>query len=427
MKVEFEGYINEEVGEELRSRYYKYVATKIFDKDTILNFKGMDDGNYLLDLCTALDKKPISTIGDIFTAVVRETYRAKVTFSTEERIDEDEYFVAIEINISDFSVVTKVNDIRLYMYDDGIEVSEHFQISIQESSIDNFKCDVRVQGRIKADANTTHYGVVDSLDLFAELDVMGIKKNSSPIWVENIVAGTIFAEIGNSRMAFMSYFSALDEFINLAYEELEKVYDVLKPSWIANFGNQEFDAIKDEFIFENNERVYEKYSYADKFFEFILDRLDRVGIDIKADETRIDELELSYGEFIDEECRKEQCSFLTRELENKVNSLLDLSELKDYIDKKISDYGKIDRRLKEKLKDILKNLGITGDNIDYNQFYILKSNFGKYELFRNDIAHGREFNGEAIEGFLFFVLCIIFTITFSDDFANKGWDNHMFN
>lgn len=428
MNINFKNHIKDEVEEKLISLYYNYIKTKVLDKEKILDYNGKGEGNYLCNLSTAFDKKGISIVGGIFDLVVKETYKTEINFNVEEQINEDEYFVSFNVMMDNYSMITNVRNVKLYLYDnEGRDVSELFDVILKESNVDYFKCKVQFQGRVKADVNSTYYGVIDSLELFAEFEVMGIKNDKNPIWIENIVSGTIFAEMGNNRMAFMSYFSALEDFINLAYDELGDLFNVSKDDWIRYFKIQEFEYIKNKLIEENNDKVSEKYEYADKFYGFIFKEMKKLGIDIQCVPEDLENLGYNYEDFIQNELSLEQEKYDNSMLDNTVKDRVDVTEAIKYIQKECEKYSRKDRRLKEKLKDVLKNIGITGDNKDFVKFYCLKVDFSHYEDLRNDIAHGRDFKNEKLEGFLFFVVCIIFTIVFADDFADKAWEYHIFN
>ena len=99
-------------------------------------------------------------------------------------------------------------------------------------------------------------------------------------------------------------------------------------------------------------------------------------------------------------------------------------DAKSYLKDKIKRYCRDTRRLDEKLKDIMKEVGIKGDNSGFSKLLNMwKSEFKSIEKYRNRIAHGELCNEYDVDfaACLYFILTIILSILHVRDFEKDEW------
>ncbi|NMM62217.1 hypothetical protein HBE96_05860 [Clostridium sp. P21] len=100
-------------------------------------------------------------------------------------------------------------------------------------------------------------------------------------------------------------------------------------------------------------------------------------------------------------------------------------EAKIYLQDKIKNCSRDNRRLVEKLKDIMSEVNIKGNNPSFQQLCnIYKIEFKKIETYRNKVAHGEPCDEEPNFGeSLYYILTIILSILNVFDFEKDQWQN----
>lgn len=101
-------------------------------------------------------------------------------------------------------------------------------------------------------------------------------------------------------------------------------------------------------------------------------------------------------------------------------------EAKIYLQNKIKKFGKDTRRLIDKLKDIMSEVGIKGDNPKFKKLCnMYKVNFEDIEKYRNMVAHGELQNHNELDfaESLYYVLTVILSILHVYDFEEDEWQN----
>ncbi|MGI2295954.1 hypothetical protein [Paenibacillus sp. GXUN7292] len=100
----------------------------------------------------------------------------------------------------------------------------------------------------------------------------------------------------------------------------------------------------------------------------------------------------------------------------------DRIDVSSFLKLKIKKFGKDNRRIIEKLRDALKEVGINGKTDEFKQMYALITEVEKIEGIRNDIGHGEKVVGTIDVGHvLYTVLTIIFSIIHYQDFEKNDW------
>lgn len=104
------------------------------------------------------------------------------------------------------------------------------------------------------------------------------------------------------------------------------------------------------------------------------------------------------------------------------NTLEDQVDISAFLKTKIKKFGKDNRRIMEKLRDALKEVGIHGKNDDFKQMYSLIKEAEKIEEIRNKIGHGEKVIDSIHVGHvLYIVLTIIFSTIHHTDFEKNDW------
>lgn len=99
-------------------------------------------------------------------------------------------------------------------------------------------------------------------------------------------------------------------------------------------------------------------------------------------------------------------------------------EAKNYLQDKIKKYCRDTRRLEEKLKDVMSEVGIKGDNPKFQKLCnMYKTKFKEIERYRNKIAHGELCNHNELDfaECLYFILTVILSILHVYDFEKDEW------
>lgn len=92
---------------------------------------------------------------------------------------------------------------------------------------------------------------------------------------------------------------------------------------------------------------------------------------------------------------------------------------------KIKSYAKDTKRLDEKLKDIMREVNIKGDNPEFASLCnINKINFSNIERIRNKVAHGEIYSVEEVNfgECLYYILTVILSILYVHDFEADYWN-----
>lgn len=95
---------------------------------------------------------------------------------------------------------------------------------------------------------------------------------------------------------------------------------------------------------------------------------------------------------------------------------------------KIKSYAKDTKRLDEKLKDIMREVNIKGDNPKFTSLCnINKINFSNIEKIRNKVAHGEIYSVEEVDfgECLYYILTVILSILYVHDFEADHWNEIM--
>ena len=113
---------------------------------------------------------------------------------------------------------------------------------------------------------------------------------------------------------------------------------------------------------------------------------------------------------------------------NESYSINAIAEVENFIKGKIKKYSTDNRRLEEKLIDILKEIGIKGDSIEFKNLFSLKKELKIIESKRNSIGHGEKFKfkekskyDESIGRVLYVILTIIFSVVMYKDLDKNMW------
>ncbi len=92
---------------------------------------------------------------------------------------------------------------------------------------------------------------------------------------------------------------------------------------------------------------------------------------------------------------------------------------------KIKNYAKDTKRLDEKLKEIMREVRMKGDNPEFASLCnINKINFNNIEKIRNKVAHGEIYSVEKVNfgECLYYILTVILSILYVHDFEADTWD-----
>lgn len=105
-------------------------------------------------------------------------------------------------------------------------------------------------------------------------------------------------------------------------------------------------------------------------------------------------------------------------------------EAKIYLQDKIKNFGKDTRRLEDKLKDIMSEVGIKGDNPKFQKLCnMYKVKFKEIEKYRNMVAHGELHNHNDLDfdESLYYVLTVILSILHVYDFEKNEWQTNIYD
>ena len=102
----------------------------------------------------------------------------------------------------------------------------------------------------------------------------------------------------------------------------------------------------------------------------------------------------------------------------------ELEEVKEYLKDKIKKYGKETRRIEDKLRDPLKEIEISGNNLNFKDMFSLVGKFSAIEKMRNTIGHGSKVEDDIDVGSaLYIVLTIILSVLLYRDMESNQWKN----
>jgi hypothetical protein len=97
-------------------------------------------------------------------------------------------------------------------------------------------------------------------------------------------------------------------------------------------------------------------------------------------------------------------------------------DVSEFLKGKIRKFGKDNRRIMEKLRDALKEVGINGKNQNFLRMYSLIKEVEEIEEIRNKIGHGEKvIQNINIGEVLYTILTIIFSTIKYDDFEKNAW------
>ncbi|MBV6716552.1 hypothetical protein [Paenibacillus chitinolyticus] len=102
----------------------------------------------------------------------------------------------------------------------------------------------------------------------------------------------------------------------------------------------------------------------------------------------------------------------------------DKVDISEFLKSKIKKFGRDNRRIIEKLRDALKEIGINGENDQFKKTYSLIKEIEKIEETRNKIGHGEKVVQEINVGqVLQTILTLVFAVITFDDVEQNDWGN----
>lgn len=100
----------------------------------------------------------------------------------------------------------------------------------------------------------------------------------------------------------------------------------------------------------------------------------------------------------------------------------DKADISEFLKKKIKVFGKDNRKIIEKLRDALREVGINGKNNDFKSMYALIKKVDDISDIRNKIGHGKKVVDHFDVGdVLYTVLTVIFSTISHVDFEKNDW------
>lgn len=374
-----------------------------------------------------LNKKPIELMNLLFDDVASYPIKQEVEFYNISEIENEKYNATIRTKIDNFSILTHTEYIKIQFFENEIEWFNVGNINLDVVSINYFTGEIVLSGIFSVNKSVTDFYTVDSMTKIITFHVMGFDKGHQKSWLENIFAGALYQEAKNMRMAYFSIFSGLDDFIN-------RIYDISFTKLLENYSSilseltsEIHNELRREILEREHDTAESKTIDLYGEFEFNKKKLSLIGYDISnVDESEHGELGDEYDEFVAEKCRKAveqvESDFDEGKFDEEIEERTDIVDAKDYLKKIIKSYS-MDRRLRERIGECSKSIQLTKEK--HARYYSLLKKFDEYEKKRHDIAHGRSLDNIPIQDFLYYVLSIILSVSYQEDFAHGGWNKYL--
>lgn len=423
--------IVESIAEKLRMQYEEIISIneiEVDDFERTDSTTNLDVVNYIKK---TLNHKPLKIINEIFVDICKEELEIDFQFSNVQEIHEDNYLVKIEIELNQFSVLTKVEyqDLQIYS-DDNDEISKDVcSADIKITNINYFTGKIQLEGTFKIKHYATDFYVIDSLVKKIHLKVAGIKSSYSKQWFENIVHGALYYELGNLRMAYFNTFSGLDEFINLVYDKLFDIYVDEYSRAIKEISDLLFDHIKEDLI---DKDVQELFKEETKDLGGELDRDSKIQILVKHfpeyNEDDTDSIDEYFDELYSDCQRRIEDYYNSYAGYSVINEQVCTEQTENILKERIRKYSNTSIRLREKIRECSDVIGMRKPKNHQNEFknyYELLKSFETIENNRNSIAHGRKLENLQVDDLLYFSLTLILSLCLNCDFERRGWNQYI--